>query len=112
MTATLGAHRARTARSPRYAGRRRCPAGSRSRSRTVGAARSRLARSRPSGLRRAVRSLKMRVTAGEWRPRVQQAAIRSGGMAAATAWRSGAYGRAVPFPNPDRSVLPRGCPWR
>ncbi|MFJ3658237.1 hypothetical protein ACIPPR_33635 [Streptomyces nigra] len=99
MTATL---RARTARSPRYADRRRRPAGPRSTSRTVDAARS-----RPSGLRRAAPSLKTRVTRGEWRTRVQQAAIRSGGMAAATAWRSEAYGRAVPFPKPDRSMPPR-----
>ncbi|MGW6145679.1 hypothetical protein [Streptomyces sp. NPDC055140] len=34
-------------------------------------------------------------------------AIRRGGMAAATAWRSGAYGRAVPFPKLARSMLPR-----
>ncbi|MFI0813641.1 hypothetical protein [Streptomyces echinatus] len=104
MTATPRAHRAR---SPRYANRRRRPAGPRSTSRTVDAARSRLARSRPSGLRHAAPSLKTRVTRGEWRTRVQQAAIRRGGMAAATAWRSGAYGRAVPFPKPDRSMLPR-----
>jgi len=77
--------------------------------RTVDAARfrSRLARSRPSGLRHTAPSLKTRVTRGEWRPRVQLAAIRRGGMAAATAWRSGTYGRAVPFPKPDRSIPPR-----
>ncbi|MFF8478689.1 hypothetical protein [Streptomyces sp. NPDC015414] len=47
---------------------------------------------------------------------MQKAAIRCGGMAVATAWRCGAYGRAVPFPKLDRSMLPReeriGCPRR
>jgi hypothetical protein len=28
-------------------------------------------------------------------------------MAVATAWRCAAYGRAAPFPKPDRSMLPR-----
>lgn len=107
MTATLRAHRARTARSPRYADRRQRPAGPRSTRRTVGAARSRLARSCPSGLRRAAPWLKTRVTRGEWRHSVQEAAIARGGMAAATAWRCAAYGRAVPFPKADRSMLPR-----
>lgn len=104
MTATLRAHRAHRARAPRSADRR--PAGPRSTSRTVGAARSRLARSRPSGLRRAVPWLKTRVTRGEWRHRVQQAAIRREGMAGATAWRCGVYGRAVPFPKPGRPMRP------
>ncbi|MER5378466.1 hypothetical protein [Streptomyces sp. NPDC002553] len=55
MTATLRrclAHRARKARSARDADRRRRPAGPRSTSRAVGAARSRLARSHLSRLRR------------------------------------------------------------
>jgi hypothetical protein len=107
MIATLRAHRARKARTPRYADRRPRPAGPRSTSRTVGVARSRLARSHPSGLRRAAPWLKTRALRGEWRHSVQEAAIRRGGMATATAWRCGAYGRAVPFPAPDRAMLPR-----
>ncbi|MFD6334883.1 hypothetical protein ACFWGI_35640 [Streptomyces niveus] len=108
MTATHRAHRARKARSPRYGDRRPHLASPRSTSRTVGAARSRLARSQPSGLRRAAPWFKMFVARGEWRHSVQEAAIRRGGMAVATAWRCGAYGRAVSVPKPDRrSVLTR-----
>jgi len=107
MNATLRSHRARKARSRRYDKRRPRPVGPRSTSRTVGAVRSRLARSQASGSRRAAPWDKTRVLRGEWRHRIQQAAIRRGGMAEATAWRSGAYGRAVPLPKPDRSMLPR-----
>lgn len=105
--AVTATHRAHRARSPRYADRRSRPAGPRSTSHTVRAARSRLARSQPSGLRRAAPWLKTQVLRGEWRHSVQEAAIRRGGMAVATAWRCGTYGRPVPFPKLDRSTLPR-----
>lgn len=97
MTATLHAHRAR---SPRYADRRRCLAGRRSTSCTVDAARS-----RPSGLQRAVPRLKTRVTRGEWRHRVQQAAIRHG------AWPGRRHGAAARTAAPSRSRSPAArCP--
>ncbi|MFI9078722.1 hypothetical protein ACIGW8_19975 [Streptomyces sioyaensis] len=107
MHATIRAHRARKARSPRWTDRCPRPASVRSTSATVGAARACLARSYRYGERRSMPWLKTRVTRGEWRHSVQRAAIQHGGMAAATAWRSGAYGRPVPFPPVDRLMLPR-----
>ncbi|MFJ5951388.1 hypothetical protein [Streptomyces noursei] len=98
MLATLRAHHARKARSPHYADRCPRPASPRSTSHTVAAVRSRLARSQKPYLRRAAPWLETRVMRGERRDSLQQAAIRRGGMAVATAWRCGAYGRAVPFP--------------
>ncbi|MFF4543700.1 hypothetical protein ACFY1J_05545 [Streptomyces sp. NPDC001406] len=88
MHATIRAHRARKARSPRWADRRPRPAGVRSTNPTVSAARACLARSYRYGERRSTPWLKTRVTRGE------------------TALRFGAYGRPVPFPPVDRSMLP------
>ncbi|MFD3923046.1 hypothetical protein [Streptomyces sp. NPDC058595] len=103
---TVGAHRARKARSPRWADRRPRPASVRPTSTSVGAARTRLARSYRHG-ERSRPWLKTSVTRGEWPRTAQNAAIERGGMAAATAWRSGAYGRPAPAPPFDRSMLPR-----
>ncbi len=107
MRATIRAARARKARSPRWADRRPRPASVRSTNPTVGAARSRLARSYRYGERRDMPWLKTYVLRGEWRHSVQRAAIQRGGMAAASAWRSSAFGRPVPRPPVDRSMLPR-----
>ncbi|MFJ1552790.1 hypothetical protein [Streptomyces mirabilis] len=89
MHATIRAHRARKARSPRWTDRSPRPASIRSTNTTVGAARACLARSYRYGERRSMPWLKTRVMRGE------------------TVWRSGAYGRPVPFPPVDRSMLPR-----
>ena len=89
MHATIRAHRARKARSPRWADRRPRPASIRSTSPTVGAARACLARSYRYGERRSMPWLKARVERGK------------------TALRFGVYGRPVPFPPVDRSMLPR-----
>ncbi|MER5222907.1 hypothetical protein [Streptomyces flaveus] len=107
MHATIRALRARKARSPRWQDRRPRPASIRSTRRTVGAARSRLARSYRYGECRTQPWLRVSALRGEWANRRQKAAIRRGGMATATAWRSGATGRPVPRLPVDRSMLPR-----
>ncbi|MCX4677680.1 hypothetical protein OG413_20625 [Streptomyces sp. NBC_01433] len=71
------------------------------------AARVRLARTRSSGIRRRFPYLRTTALRGEWSESVEEAAIRESGMNGATAWRSGAYGRPVPRPLVDRSMLPR-----
>lgn len=89
MHATIRAHRARKARSPRWTDRRPRPTSIRSTSPTVGAARVCLARSYRWGERRSAPWLKARVERGK------------------SALRFGAYGRPVPRPPVDRSLLPR-----
>ncbi|WP_141747132.1 hypothetical protein [Streptomyces agglomeratus] len=105
MSATLRAHHARTARSPCYADRRPRPARARRAVPSELPAPVSPAHRRPDGI---VPWGKSRVLKGERRHSVQQAAIRRGGMAVATVWRCGTYGRAVWFPNVDRSMLSRG----
>lgn len=107
MHATIRAHRARKARSPRYYDRRPLRAGVRSTTPTVAAARSRLTRSHGPMMRRRFPYCRTEVLRGEWPEPKQSAAIRRGGMDEASAWRSGAYGRPVPMPPVDRSMLPR-----
>ncbi|MFE2942952.1 hypothetical protein ACFXKG_28425 [Streptomyces sp. NPDC059255] len=98
LAATIRAARARRARSLLWAEHRGRAASARSTNSTVAAARSRLARSHRYGERRTMPWLKTYALRGEWPHRTQQAAIQRGGMAAATAWRSSAYGRPVPAP--------------
>ncbi|MGW2496180.1 hypothetical protein ACWCV2_16980 [Streptomyces pseudogriseolus] len=88
MLATLRAHRARKARSPRWTDRRPRPAAVPSTRATVTAARACLARSYRYGERRSMPWLKTRVDRGD-------------------TTRFAAYGRPVPFPPIDRSMLPR-----
>ncbi len=90
MHATIRAHRARKARSPRWADRRPRPAARiPSTTPTVDAARFRLARRFRFGERRSYPWTRTTVYRG------------------VSAWRSAAYGRPVPFPRVDRSMLPR-----
>ncbi|MFF7838849.1 hypothetical protein ACFZC6_08540 [Streptomyces ossamyceticus] len=89
MHATIRAHRARKARSPRWNDRRPLSASARSTSPAVDAARSRIARGFRYGERRTYPWTKATRWQGE------------------SAWRFGVYGRAVrPLPI-DRSMLPR-----
>lgn len=104
MLPTVRAHHARTSHSPRWADRhRRIPAIRSTRS-TVTASRTRLVRSFRHGERRTAPFLNTRALRAEWLPRMQDTTLRTEGMAAATAWRSGAYGRPVPKPRRKHPV--------